>query len=54
MKNYAVGLKFEIVLTVDAEDMDDAILAAMSDEEYIGMLLAKAEPQVSFAERTDI
>jgi hypothetical protein len=45
-KEYAVVLKYEVVVHATAPSAEEAQDQAKGDEEYLGMLLAKAEPEV--------
>jgi hypothetical protein len=45
-KEYVVILRYEVVVHATAPSAEEAQDQAKSDEEYLGMLLAKAEPEV--------
>jgi len=45
-KEWAVVLKYEVVVHATAPSAEEAQDYAKDDEEYLGMLLAKAEPEV--------
>jgi|GEM_PF-3662824 len=50
MPEYAVGLSFNVVVHAEADSPEEAQEQAKADEEYLGMLLAKAQPEVTFVE----
>jgi len=53
MPFYAVGLRFDVVLHVEAENEKEAEEVARADEEDWGQQLSKAHPEVTFVDETE-
>jgi len=49
-KEFAVGIKFEVVVHATGVSKEEAMEQALADKEYLGMLMAKASPEVTFCE----